>query len=82
MGLYVSKCFILYKMAMAYTIQLFILSLDLFVFIRIFTTVESDVLFFGSKIQHSKCDYYVRIYRLGKWGNSWKMNRMGFERGR
>jgi len=45
MGLYVCKCFILYKMAVAYTIQLFILTLDFFVFIRVFTTVESDVLF-------------------------------------
>jgi len=44
--LYVRKCFILYKMAVDYTIQLFVLTLDLFVFIRLFTTVESDVLFF------------------------------------
>ena len=35
--------------------------------------------FFGSKIQHCKCDHYVRIYRIGRWGNSGKMNRMGFE---
>jgi len=54
-------------MAVAYTIQLFNLVLDLFVFIRVFTTVESDVLFFGSKLQHPKFDQYVRIYRIGKW---------------
>jgi len=46
MGLYVCKCSILHKTTVAYTIQLFILTLDLFVFIRVFTTVESDVLFF------------------------------------
>lgn len=80
MDLYVCKSFIMYKMAVACTIQLFILTLDLFVFIGVFTTVESDVLFFGSKTGHSKCDHYVRIYRIGKWGNSWKMNRMGFKR--
>jgi hypothetical protein len=45
-----------------------------------FKAVESDVLFFGSKIKHSKCDHYVRIYRIGKWGNSCKRNRMGFEK--
>lgn len=33
-------------MAVTYMIQLFILTLDLFVFIRIFTTVETDVLYF------------------------------------
>jgi len=71
MDLYVCKSFIMYKMAVACTIQLFILTLDLFVFI--------GVPFFGSKTGHSKCDHYVRIYRIGKWGNSWKMNRMGFE---